>query len=114
MADRSGGARSRGDSSTSPTGQQGVYAISVAAELTGWEPHTLRSWERAGLLNPHRSSGGTRRYSPDDLELVRHIGDMVNAGLNLPGIARVLELEQQLEQAMQEIDRLNRLLESSD
>jgi len=91
-----------------------VYAISVAAELTGWEPHTLRSWERAGLLNPHRSSGGTRRYSPDDLELVRHIGDMVNAGLNLPGIARVLELEQQLEQAMQEIDRLNRLLESSD
>lgn len=85
---------------------RGVYAISVAAELTGVEPHTLRTWERAGLLTPSRSEGGTRRYSADDLDMAQHIHELATAGINLPGIARVLELEHQLNHALREIDRL--------
>jgi MerR family transcriptional regulator, heat shock protein HspR len=102
---------SEGRASTNPAGEQGVYAISIAAELTGIEPHTLRSWENAGLLTTHRSDGGTRRYSPDDLTLARHIGDLADAGLNLPGIAHVLDLERQLLTARREIERLGRQLQ---
>jgi MerR family transcriptional regulator, heat shock protein HspR len=101
------------DRTTRPGGGQGVYAISVAAELTGIEPHMLRAWENAGLLTPVRSGGGTRRYSPDDLALARHIGDLAEAGVNFPGIARVLDLEQQLQDAQREIERLNARLEQT-
>lgn len=97
---------------TSPGRGQGVYAISIASELTGIEPHMLRAWENAGLLSPERSGGGTRRYSPDDLTVARHIGDLAEAGLNLPGIARVLDLERELRDAQREIERLNRRLRS--
>ncbi|GAB3400419.1 MerR family transcriptional regulator [Flindersiella endophytica] len=91
-----------------PSGDRGVYAISVAAELTGIEPHMLRTWERAGLLAPGRSEGGTRRYSADDLDTARHINELATAGINLPGIARVLDLERQLHDAHREIDRLTK------
>lgn len=93
-----------------PGSGQGVYSISIAAELTGAEQHTLRAWERAGLLTPDRSTGGTRRYSAEDLKRVRHLGELSDAGINLPGIARVLDLEQQLDQALAEVDRLTRQL----
>lgn len=99
------------DDRTSPAGEQGVYAISIAAELTGIEPHMLRAWENAGLLTPSRSDGGTRRYSRDDLTLARHIGDLAGDGLNLPGIARVLDLERQLHDARREIERLTQRLQ---
>lgn len=76
-----------------PTSDQGVYGISVAAELSGVAVQSLRLYERHGLLSPVRSGGGTRRYSADDLVRLRRISVLVNAGVNLAGISRILELE---------------------
>jgi MerR family transcriptional regulator/heat shock protein HspR len=72
---------------------RGVFGISVAAELVGLDPQSLRLYERRGLLEPSRTEGGTRRYSADDLERLRRISDLLAAGLNLAGVAMVLELE---------------------
>jgi DNA-binding transcriptional MerR regulator len=77
----------------SPDGDRGVYGISVAAELVGMGPQTLRLYEARGLLEPQRTTGGTRRYSSNDLDQLRRIGDLLGAGLNLAGIAMVLDLE---------------------
>ncbi|MEU5841363.1 helix-turn-helix transcriptional regulator [Rhodococcus sp. NPDC047139] len=74
--------------------QRGVYGISVAAELSGLDPQTLRLYERRGLLNPARTAGGTRRYSDNDLETVRRIAELVESGINIAGVARILELEE--------------------
>jgi DNA-binding transcriptional MerR regulator len=71
----------------------GVYGISVAADLVGMDPQSLRLYERRGLLEPARTDGGTRRYSSDDLARLQRIGYLLAAGLNLAGIAMVLELE---------------------
>ena len=76
-----------------PDGQRGVYGISVAAELVGMGPQTLRLYEARGLLEPTRTDGGTRRYSSNDLDRIRRIGALLEAGLNLAGIAMVLDLE---------------------
>ena len=73
-----------------------VYVISVAAELAGVHPQTLRIYERKGLLRPARTGGGSRRYSEVDLDRLRRIQDLTNDGLNLAGVKRVLELEEQL------------------
>lgn len=67
-----------------------MYAISVAAELVVMGAQTLRLYEQRGLVEPARSAGGTRRYSSDDLERLRHIADLVTTGLNLAGVAMVL------------------------
>lgn len=72
---------------------RGLYAISVAADLVGLGPQTLRLYERKGLLEPDRTDGGTRRYSDDDLIRVRRIAELLSAGLNLAGVALVLDLE---------------------
>ena len=72
---------------------RGVYAISVAAELTGAAVQNLRVYERRGLVGPSRTDGGTRRYSEDDLDRVRRILSLLEGGLNLAGVAMVLELE---------------------
>lgn len=72
---------------------RGVYAISVAAELTGTAVQNLRVYERHGLVRPGRTGGGTRRYSEDDLDRIRRVLSLLAAGLNLAGIALVLELE---------------------
>jgi DNA-binding transcriptional MerR regulator len=72
---------------------RGVYAISVAAELTGAAVQNLRVYERRGLVEPTRTEGGTRRYSEDDLDRVRRVLVLLDAGLNLAGIALVLDLE---------------------
>jgi MerR family transcriptional regulator/heat shock protein HspR len=77
----------------SPDSARGVYGISVAAELVGMGVQTLRLYEARGLLEPQRTDGGTRRYSSDDLDRLRHIGDLLEAGLNLAGIGMVLNLE---------------------
>jgi MerR family transcriptional regulator/heat shock protein HspR len=72
---------------------RGVYAISVAAELTGAGVQNLRVYERRGLVDPSRTDGGTRRYSEDDLARVRRIVSLLEDGLNLAGVAMVLALE---------------------
>jgi MerR family transcriptional regulator/heat shock protein HspR len=84
MADAPGGG---------PEPDHGVYSISVAAELSGVAVQSLRLYERNGLLTPTRSEGGTRRYSADDLARLRRISALVDAGVNLAGIARILSLE---------------------
>jgi DNA-binding transcriptional MerR regulator len=76
-----------------PGPEQGVYGISVAAELVGMGAQTLRLYEERGLLEPERTAGGTRRYSQDDLDRLHRIGQLLGEGLNLAGVAVVLELE---------------------
>jgi MerR family transcriptional regulator, heat shock protein HspR len=73
--------------------RRGVYGISVAAELTGAGVQNLRVYERRGLVEPHRTEGGTRRYSEHDLDRVRRVLELLDAGLNLAGIALVLDLQ---------------------
>jgi MerR family transcriptional regulator/heat shock protein HspR len=81
-----------------------VYVISVAAELTGVHPQTLRIYERKGLLDPSRTSGGSRRFSDADLTRLRHIQQLTATGLNLEGVRRVLELEGELERLRAELE----------
>ncbi len=76
---------------------QAIYIISVAAELAGVHPQTLRVYERKGLLSPSRTSGNTRRYSQKDIDLLRRIQDLTNDGVNLAGVMRILELEDEIE-----------------
>ncbi len=73
-----------------------LYAISVAAELSGTAMQNLRVYERRGLVSPDRTEGGTRRYSEDDVERLVRIRELLEAGLNLAGIERVLELEDEV------------------
>ena len=75
---------------------EAVYVISVAAELAGVHPQTLRIYERKGLLDPSRTSGGSRRFSERDLARLRRIQELTATGLNLEGVRRVLELEAEL------------------
>lgn len=72
---------------------RGVYGTAVAAELSGIAPQTLRLYERRGLLTPARTAGGTRRYSDDDLQRVQRIAELVDQGVNLAGVAQILDLE---------------------
>jgi MerR family transcriptional regulator, heat shock protein HspR len=80
-----------------------VYVISVAAELAGVHPQTLRIYERKGLLEPARTGGGSRRYSEDDIHLLQRIQDLTESGLNLAGVKRVLELEAENERLRDEL-----------
>jgi DNA-binding transcriptional MerR regulator len=84
----------------------GVYSISIAAELVGTGSHNLRVYEARGLLTPSRSGGGTRRYSRNDIALLREIGQLLEAGLNLAGIEAVLALRAQLAAACRENEEL--------
>ena len=88
------------------TRTQAVYVISVAAELAGMHPQTLRIYERKGLLEPARTAGGNRRYSDDDIERLRRISQLAAEGMNLAGIRRVMELEE-------EVARLHAALEQA-
>lgn len=72
---------------------QGLFAISVAAELTGLHPQTIRIYEREGLVRPSRSEGGTRRYSRDDIDRLSQVAALMATGLNLEGVRQVLELQ---------------------
>jgi MerR family transcriptional regulator, heat shock protein HspR len=73
-----------------------LYVISVAAELAGVHPQTLRIYERKGVVDPARTAGGSRRYSDADIALLRRIQDLTNEGLNLAGVQKVLELEAEI------------------
>ncbi|WP_340540257.1 heat shock protein transcriptional repressor HspR [Nocardioides sp. GXZ039] len=81
---------------TPPPYDAPVYVISVAAQLTGLHPQTLRTYERLGLITPGRTVGGGRRYSHQDLELLRTIADLTSAGIGIEGVRRILELEQRV------------------
>jgi MerR family transcriptional regulator/heat shock protein HspR len=85
---------------------RGVFSISVAAELSGLHPQTLRGYEREGLLDPMRSPGGTRYYSPGDIDRLREISELTSAGVNLAGVRRVLELLQETGRLQSELDRV--------
>lgn len=102
-----GGAANRTDRAVSATNRtdRAVYVISVAAELAGVHPQTLRVYERKGLLDPSRTSGGSRRFSDRDLARLRRIQDLTSAGLNLEGVRRVLELETELGRLRAELER---------
>lgn len=84
----------------------GVYGISVAAELTGVAPQTLRLYEAKGLLDPERTAGGTRRYSAADLDRVQRITTLTADGLTLAGIARIVALEAENRRLQAENDDL--------
>ena len=79
-----------------PAPDAAVYVISVAAELSGLHPQTLRAYERMGLIAPGRTGGGGRRYSHRDLERLRQIADLTGAGIGLEGVRRILDLDNQV------------------
>lgn len=100
-----------------PSPDAAVYVISVAAELTGLHPQTLRAYERMGLIVPGRTGGGGRRYSHRDLERLREIADLTSAGIGIEGVRRIMALEHQVdalharnEELVAELDAVRRVL----
>ena len=93
---------------------EAVYIISVAAELAGVHPQTLRIYERRGLLDPFRTPGGTRRYSDRDLEQLGLIQELTSAGVNLEGVRQILRLRADVERLEHQVSRLRRLLGESE
>jgi MerR family transcriptional regulator/heat shock protein HspR len=88
-----------------------VFVISVAAELAGMHPQTLRIYERKGLIDPFRTPGGTRRYSQEDIERLQLIQEMTAEGMNLEGVRRVLALQEENRRLRKKLDRLRDKLE---
>ena len=93
--------------------ERALYFISVAAELAGVHPQTLRIYERKGLLSPARTSGRSRRYSERDISLLRRIQELTNDGVSLAGVQRILALEAELEAARDRIARLEAHLDAT-
>ncbi|MXZ78541.1 MAG: MerR family transcriptional regulator [Acidimicrobiia bacterium] len=89
-----------------------VYVISVAAELAGIHPQTLRIYDRRGLVQPARTGGGSRRYSDADIEKLRRVHELTSEGMNLDGVERVLALEAEVVRLREQVARLTRELES--
>src|SRR4051794_15697672 len=95
--------------------RRGVYMISVAAELAGMHPQTLRIYESRGLIEPKRSSGNTRLYSQDDVARLRRIQELTSEmGMNLAGVEKVFELEGELERMRSRMDDLRRAAERAE
>ena len=90
-----------------------VFVISVAAELSGLHPQTLRTYERLGLITPDRTGGGGRRYSARDIELLREIADLTAAGTGIAGVRRILDLENRVAALTQRNDELQAEVEST-
>ena len=93
-------------SSRSDDRDRALYVISVAAELAGVHPQTLRIYERKGLVEPQRTVGRSRRYSDRDIHRLQRIQELTNEGVSLAGVKRIIALEEELECARDEIDRL--------
>ena len=93
------------------TGERAVYIISVAAELAGVHPQTLRIYERKGLVHPQRTSGNTRRYSQRDIERLRAIQALTDEGVNLAGVKRIIDLEEEVDVLHQQVAELRAQLE---
>jgi MerR family transcriptional regulator/heat shock protein HspR len=83
-----------------------VFVISVAAELAGMHPQTLRIYERRGLIDPYRTPGGTRRYSQDDIERLTLIQELTSQGLNLEGVKQVLDLQSEVQRLRSDVAEL--------
>ena len=90
-----------------------IYVISVFAEIAGVHPQTLRNYERTGLLNPQRTTGGSRRFSDEDLRVLRRIQELTTDGVNLEGVKRILRLERELDEARREAAALREAVQSS-
>ena len=82
-----------------------LYMISVAAQLAGVHPQTLRAYEQKGLVSPQRTSGNTRMYSPADIERLELINELTSEGINLAGVIRILDLQGRLEERDTELGR---------
>lgn len=91
--------------------RRAVYIISVAAELAGVHPQTLRIYERKGLVRPHRTNGNTRRYSQADIDLLRRIQGLTQEGVNLAGAKRIMALEEDVQRLRTRIAQLEGRLE---
>jgi MerR family transcriptional regulator/heat shock protein HspR len=91
-----------------------VYVISVAAELTGLHPQTLRSYDRLGLVSPGRSGGGGRRYSWRDIELLREVAELTATGIGLEGVRRILQLEHQVDALQHRVEELQQQLDATE
>ena len=99
------------DTATQGSEERAVYIISVAAELAGVHPQTLRIYERKGLVRPQRTQGNTRRYSPADVELLRMIQSLTQEeGVNLAGVKRIMELRAQMEELQRRVQELQQEL----
>lgn len=108
--DRRGDGAAR-DGTARADAARAVYVISVAAELAGVHPQTLRVYERKGLVDPSRTGGGSRRYSQVDIDRLRRIGDLTAAGLNLEGVRRVIELEAEVDRLRADVEALRQQLD---
>jgi MerR family transcriptional regulator/heat shock protein HspR len=102
------GIRQQGKAGRRADVNRGVYVISVAAELAGVHPQTLRIYERRGLLDPARTGGGSRRYSQSDIDRLRRIQELTESGLNLAGVKRVMELEEEVARLQAQMNQLAR------
>jgi MerR family transcriptional regulator, heat shock protein HspR len=91
--------------------ERAVYIISVAAELAGVHPQTLRIYERKGLLRPARTAGNTRRYSERDIDRLRTIQELTQAGVNLAGVKMIIELQAEINRTRRRIEQLREELE---
>jgi MerR family transcriptional regulator/heat shock protein HspR len=91
--------------------RRAVYIISVAAELAGVHPQTLRIYEQKGLVRPHRTRGNTRRYSEEDIDRLRRVQALTHGGVNLAGVKRIIELEEEVERLRDRLHELNRQLD---
>lgn len=87
-----------------------LYMISVAAELTGMHPQTLRVYESKGLVNPKRSGGNTRLYSQSDIERLELINQLTDEGINLAGVVRILDMKERAEERERESEKLREQL----
>src|SRR5258705_5994313 len=90
--------------------QRALYIISVAAELAGVHPQTLRIYERKGLIEPSRTQGRSRRYSDRDIALLQRIQELTNDGVSLAGVRKILDLEVELDRLRQRIEALDAAL----
>lgn len=88
--------------------EQAVFVISVAAELAGMHPQTLRVYERRGLIEPYRTPGGTRRYSQEDIDRLALISELTEQGLTLEGVRRVLDMRHQIDRLESKVAKLQR------
>jgi MerR family transcriptional regulator/heat shock protein HspR len=92
--------------------RRAVYIISVAAELAGVHPQTLRIYERKGLVRPHRTSGNTRRYSEADIDRLRRVQELTQGGVNLAGAKRIMALEEELHRLRARVAQMEARLEN--
>jgi MerR family transcriptional regulator, heat shock protein HspR len=106
--------RRRAGSTELPGPDVPVYVISVAAELTGLHPQTLRAYDRMGLVSPGRTGGGGRRYSWRDIELLREVAELTASGIGLEGVRRILELENHVAALQHRVQELERQLATAE